>query len=126
MKKRRHALALLSRVSRYVGVVELRGMLRFDAHEYDKTPDDFVFEPPDEEGLWVCVGRYVWRPDVHFESQIDEGEYVLVDDKYRRPTAREWARLASGRPLWRSKWTAPVPWPRATGKPEPMKMGLRG
>lgn len=105
------ALALLSRAKSHIGMVELRGMLRFEAHEYGMSVDEFGFDPPAEDGLWVCVGRYVWRPAVDYETGIDEGNHELADETYRRPTRAEYARLARGVPLWRSKWNAPIRYP---------------
>ena len=105
------ALALVSRVGSHIGMVELRGLLRLDAHEYGMGVDELGFDPPAEDGLWVCVGRYVWMPAVDYETGIDEGSNELRSETYRRPTRAERARLAKGLPLWRSKWDAPIRYP---------------
>lgn len=104
---RRTALALISRTDRNIHAVELRGSLRFESHEYDTSAEDMGFEMPDSDGLWVCVGRWAWCPSFDYESQIDEGNHEVRGGKYRRLTKQEWARLASGRPLWRERWESP-------------------
>lgn len=111
--------ALIASRGPHYEAVEFGGRVRFDAEEYGETAADLGFPAPPGDGLWICVGRWVWRPSVDHESGIDEGEFELVDPVYRPLTRSNRERIAAGLPLWRSRWDAPwrAPREKRAGRP---------